>query len=366
MKTYLPIIIFFISPHYGNSQVNVVNGQKNAAAITKKRSELVFEKVKTFPNNTQVSIAIITNGTAAFYGIQRKNDTVRTINNYQSVFEIGSITKVFTSALLADLVLAKRIGLNNAIQDLVVFPLKAGKKITLKQLANHTSGLPRLPSNLNLFLVDQQNPYKEYDEKQLIEYLTQHTVLTAEPGTKYEYSNLGAGLLGYILCKRERSGYDRLLKTRIFSKYKMRSSTTHKQEVANRLVKGLDDQGKPVPNWDMNALVAAGGILSTVQDLSKFVLAQFNTTNKELALTRQPTFSVSQTMDIGLGWHIIKTRSNDTWTWHNGGTGGYSSSIAFDVKNKNAVIILSNVSAFNPDMGNIDKLCFELMKTLTD
>jgi CubicO group peptidase (beta-lactamase class C family) len=69
-------------------------------------------------------------------------------------------------------------------------------------------------------------------------------------------------------------------------------------------------------------------------------------------------------MDIGLGWHLLKSQSKNIWYWHNGGTGGYSSSMVFDEKTENGIIILSNVSAFNPNMGNIDKLCFELMKTL--
>jgi hypothetical protein len=69
-------------------------------------------------------------------------------------------------------------------------------------------------------------------------------------------------------------------------------------------------------------------------------------------------------MDIGLGWHILKSQAKNPWYWHNGAAGGYSSSIAIDVIAKNGIIILSNVSAFNPNMGNIDKLCFELMKTL--
>ena len=69
-------------------------------------------------------------------------------------------------------------------------------------------------------------------------------------------------------------------------------------------------------------------------------------------------------MSTGLGWHIIKSKSGTILNWHNGGTGGYSSSMAIDTKSKNGIIILSNVSAFNQNMGNIDKLCFELIETL--
>ncbi len=69
-------------------------------------------------------------------------------------------------------------------------------------------------------------------------------------------------------------------------------------------------------------------------------------------------------MDIALGWHVINTKSGDTWHWHNGGTGGYSSSMAMDVDKKQAVIVLSNLSAFHKLNKNIDPLCFELLKSL--
>ena len=146
----------------------------------------------------------------------------------------------------------------------------------------------------------------------------------------------------------------------------MTTTTTQRADVEKQLVRGLDVVGEVTSNWDLGALVSAGGILSTVEDLSKFGLAQFDPANKELELTRIPTFKIGETMDIGLGWHIIKAESGDTWHWHNGGTGGYTSSMALDVKRKNGVIILSNVSAFNKNMKKIDELCFELMKTLIE
>jgi len=111
-------------------------------------------------------------------------------------------------------------------------------------------------------------------------------------------------------------------------------------------------------------LAGAGAIFSTVEDLSQFAISQFEYKNKELELTKEKTFELNENTDIGLGWHILKNKSDNLWYWHNGGTGGYSSSMAIDVKTKNGIIILSNVSAFNPNMGNIDKLCFELMKPL--
>ncbi len=97
-----------------------------------------------------------------FYGIKRVNDSIITIDNHNSVSEIGSITKVFTSILLSNFVIDKKIELDDKINNYINISLKNNTKISFKQLANHTSGLPRLPSNLNLALVNPENPYQEY------------------------------------------------------------------------------------------------------------------------------------------------------------------------------------------------------------
>lgn len=108
-------------------------------------------------------------------------------------------------------------------------------------------------------------------------------------------------------------------------------------------------------------MCGAGGIVSITEDLSKFAYAQFDPKNKELALTRKPTFRINEDTAIGMCWHIIKSRNGKDLYWHNGGTGGYSSSMAVNVEEKTAVIILSNVASIN-DL--IDGLCFELMNEM--
>lgn len=352
----------FVEENFSETVINNLLIKNNI--ITKKQSEIIFKKSKVFPNQTQIAIAIIKNGNVSYYGIKRNNDTISIFDNHKSIFEIGSMTKVFTSTLLSSFVIENKIKLNDFINYYLNLSLNNNTKISFKELANHTSGLPRLPSNFDLAMVNSVNPYKEYNEEKLEEYLTNLLKLPQNSKEKYEYSNLGAGLIGYTLSKIENISYDNLLQTRVFSKYDMGNSTTNHNKVNGVYIKGLDDKGNEVSNWDFSVLVGAGGILSNTVDLSKFVVAQFDSSNKELELTREKTFEINENMDIGLGWHIIKSKSRNDWNWHNGGTGGYSSSMAIDTKNKNGIIILSNVSAFNPNMGNIDKLCFELMETI--
>jgi CubicO group peptidase (beta-lactamase class C family) len=325
-------------------------------------AEIIFSKSKDFPNNTQLSIALIQNGKTNYYGIIKENDTIKPNENQNKIFEIGSITKVFTSTILASLVIDKKLKLTDEINTYYSFPFKNNIKISFESLANHTSGLSRLPENIDLS--NESNPYKNYGKKEIEEYLENLLKLENETSKNYSYSNLGAGLLGYTLGLSQKMSFQKLLEKRVFDKYKMTNSFTTSQNLENRLVKGLDEKGMEVSNWDFDVLFGGGGILSTTEDLVKFVNAQINPKNTEFTLTRNPTFNINEEMKIGLGWHLLKTEKGYNWVWHNGGTGGYSSSIVFDVEKKNGIIILSNVSAFNTKMENIDNLSFELMKQI--
>jgi CubicO group peptidase (beta-lactamase class C family) len=172
------------------------------------------------------------------------------------------------------------------------------------------------------------------------------------------------GLLGYLLELQLDSTYEQLINSHVSIKYNMPNTTTNRLEVEKILVKGLDKNGDHTLNWDFKVLVGAGGVLSSVSDLSNFAQAHFDVKNKELSLTRKPTFTVDSTMKLGLGWHVLTSHSSNPWVWHNGGTRGYSSSMAINIGKKNAVIILSNVSTYHKQRGDIDSLCLELMKTL--
>ena len=456
--------------------------------ISEIQTTLIFKKSKDFPNNTQISFAFIDGDNVNYYGIKRQNDSILYLNNYQSIFEIGSITKLFTANLLAKSVINKKIKLNDYINDYLSVKFKNGKKISFKNLANHSSGLPRMPSNFEVEKLDSadvvkvrhilipykgslesskdvintrvsakkladsllakiksnnvkfesllnfssereisnefgeieftlfdgfatefrdfsfenevgsidvietafgfhileilakgekkklinlrnlpDNPYKYYDNYDLEDYLTNLLEIDKEAKGKFQYSNLGMGLLGYTLSHIYDLKYEELFKINIFSKYKMKNSTFKIELVDKKLVKGLDKNGRNTSNWDLSVLASAGGILSNVEDLAKFGVAHFDDSNTELKLSTKKTIKLDNQTDIGLGWHILNsTRSNNKWHWHNGATGGYSSSIVIDIKNKIGVVILSNVSAYNSFQGNINELCFELMKAFKD
>lgn len=323
--------------------------------------DIIFANAKDFPENTQLSIAIIKDGKSNFYGVHIANNKLIPAANENKVFEIGSLTKVFTSTVLAHLVEQGKIKLTDKIN--LYYPFLFTKKvdISFESLANHTSGLPRLPSNLEL--ADAVNPYKMYGVKELEDYLANRMILTKAENNLYEYSNLGAGLLGHTLSLSQKMTFEKLLQM-ILDKYKMNSSYTSCKNLESTLVKGLNEEGNVVSNWDFDVLMGGGGILSTTTDLVSFANAQFDENNKALALTRTQTAVVNEEMKIGLGWHLLKSEKGNDLIWHNGGTGGYSSSMVLDVQNKNGIIILSNVSGLSSQNEKIDEIGFALLKLM--
>lgn len=336
---------------------NTVNA---LSTYPKEISEIIFANVQNFPNNTQLSIAVISKDKVKYYGVIKTNDKLQEIENRNKVFEIGSITKVFTSTVLATLVNEGKIKLTDEINSFYpTLKFKNNIQLNFKDLANHTSGLPRLPDNLDLS--NQNNPYKDYGQNQIEHYLQDSLAIENTAQKKYAYSNLGAGLLGYTLGQSQGTSFQTLLQQKIFDQYQMKNSFVNSNNLADRLVKGQNAEGQIVPNWDFDVLFGAGGIISTTEDLAKFAQAQFDAKNTALALTRTPTFNINKDLKIGLAWHLLKSPNGKDVIWHNGGTGGYSSSMVVNVKDQSAVIVLSNLSAFHAKNNDIDKLSFELI-----
>ena len=274
-----------------------------------------------------------------------------------SIFEIGSVTKVFTATLLADMVERGEVSLTDPISKYlpktVKTPTREGKEITLLDLSTQTSGLPRLPTNFAP--KDPRNPYADYSVDQLYAFLSSYT-LTRGIGEKYEYSNLGVGLLGHILALRAGTDYETLVRTRICQPLKMSDTRiTLTPEMQARLTTGHDPMLKPVLNWDLPTLAGAGALRSTVNDMLKFVAANMGLTKSPLlAAMQRAQQSQRETgqadLTIGLNWHILKKFDSEI-IWHNGGTGGYHSFIGFDKKNRKGVVVLSNSANDIDDIG---------------
>lgn len=269
----------------------------------------------------------------------------------RTVFEIGSITKVFTALLLADTVEKGALRFDTPVSTLlppgVTMPENKQAPITLKDLSTHMSGLPRLPANM--VPADIGNPYADYDAAKLYAFLSSHEPLR-RPGAEYEYSNLGVGLLGHVLALQTGLSYEDLVTTRITAPLGMKDTAiTPRGDWAQRRATGHDIALEPVADWDFDALQGAGALRSTANDLLIFLAAAIGKATTPLASTFAALFATRQPLGNGnddqqaLGW-VISGKDDEQIIWHNGGTGGYRSFVGYRPSTGVGVVALSNTS----------------------
>jgi D-alanyl-D-alanine-carboxypeptidase/D-alanyl-D-alanine-endopeptidase len=295
------------------------------------------------------------------YGHLEKGDPRPLDGN--TVFEIGSVTKVFTSLLLADMVQRGEVALDDPaskyLPQSVKMPERNGRSITLVDLATHTSGLPQNPPNVDP--KDFANPYAHYSVDQLYQFLSTYQ-LTHDIGSHYEYSNLGSGLLGHLLARRAGTDYEKMVRSRISDPLDMNSTRiTLVPEMKARLAVGHNRQLDSVPNWDFLTLDGAVALHSTANDMLTLLAANLGYTKSPLASAmaamlnvRRPTGQAG--LEVALGWYAYKIDNREIID-KDGGTGGYNSFIGFDPRARIGVVVLSN--AHTPE--GVGDICLHLL-----
>lgn len=264
-----------------------------------------------------------------------------------TLFEIGSITKAFTGILLADAVLSEKASLDDSLDvHLSGFQIDQEsplRTITLKELATHTSGLPRIPANL-FEGADQDDPYAHYDSEKLILYLRTISTTDLKERGKLSYSNLGMGLLGHILERIHEKPYEQILDEKILSPLGMtntflqRTPDSIPESVKNSFATG-HTRRQETAHWHIDGLSAAGAIVSSSEDLAKFVRAHWSDTIPASLQKAIDLATETHAPGIGLGWFLSKNGLS-----HDGGTGGFRSEMRINPKTKSARIKLINNS----------------------
>jgi serine-type D-Ala-D-Ala carboxypeptidase/endopeptidase len=274
-----------------------------------------------------------------------------------TLFEIGSITKVFTALALMQLSEQKDLRLDDPIAKFLPPTVKTpefnGKAITLLTLATHTSSLPRLPDNFTP--ADNQNPYADYKVDQLYSFLSSYK-LPREIGSKYEYSNLGAGLLGHLLSLKADLDYETLISKQITQPLQMQDTRIHlTPDQTNRFATGHDRRNRAVPYWDLPTLTGAGSLRSSGNDLLKFLAANLDLNPSPINASLQKTHLIQRQIDspnmaIALGWHVFKLKGSEI-ICHEGGTGGFRSFIGFSKTQRLGIVVLGNSESDVSDLG---------------
>jgi len=266
-----------------------------------------------------------------------------------TLYEIGSVTKVFTATLLAEMVARGEVQLGDAVESLLPasasVPARNGIQISLEHLTTHSSGLPGNPP---LGMSDPLNPFASFTEQDLYAFLATY-VLPRDPGSAFEYSNLGVGLLGHALAHRLQLTYENALRTRILQPLGLTDTTiTLAPNQTARRVPGYAGV-VPRPPFQMASLAGAGVLLSTADDLLTFLEYQLGLRATALASVLQSTqtgrFSTPDpTLQFGLGWQVISSGSIHL-IMHDGATMGQTAFVAFNPGTGTGVVVLTNARA---------------------
>ena len=341
----LPIIIFF----FFISQVSF----SQTKSLPPEVITAVNQRIES-GTNPSIVIGLIDKDGPRYYSFGKKKKGGKKVNEH-SVYEIGSISKVFTGLLLADKVIKGELETDDPIENFLPSTLKVptyeGQSITLGNLSDHTSSLPRLPNNFSP--ADLNNPYADYSVEDMYAFLSSY-----EPerpiGSEYEYSNLAVGLLGHILALQSGKSYEDLLLSTIAVPLNMNETKiTLTKKMKKNLATG-HQQGVAVANWDLPTIAGAGGIRSTAHDMLIFLAANLqlfdHPLKKAMMLSHLPRHDKAGKVRVGLGWHISEGTDGDV-LWHNGATGGYTAFTGFIKEKELGVVVLTNSTENVDDIG---------------
>jgi len=349
------------------------------------------------PDESGLVVGVLQGGRSSVYGYGLAGDTGQP--GGETVYEIGSISKVITASALATVVHDGLLELDQPVCDLVPALANLPSEITLLSLATHTSGLPKMSADVLPKMVrNWSNPYVDYSTQNMLRYLSR-----IRPGRlrkqmgKSEYSNLGIGLLGYILSQQLGASYEQVVVRRICKPLEMTDTRVKLSPgMKKRLAPPRLANGKLASNWDMPAFEGAGGIRSTTNDLIRFLQANMGQPDLPLTSvlqachkTRKQEFvpiNPLQTLisrstgseryfneyrqSIGLGWIMGRLLADGSLMhWHHGATGGYRAFVGF-VKSLGAgVVVLANTRPSTRDLflslTATDILGFEMLEALS-
>jgi CubicO group peptidase (beta-lactamase class C family) len=280
-----------------------------------------------------------------------------------TAFEIGSVTKTMTAALLAEYIARSEITLDDPIAKLLPagtsVPSLNGHEITIGQIVTHTSGLPALPARYHP--ADMNNPYADATERDLLDALAA-TRLTREPGSQWEYSNFAMMVLSYALAKRSGTDYETLLRDRLLAPLGMNETYITKRPPQVHLAQGHLSTGSPAIPWDFHRdMAGVGGVRATLPDMLRYLEGELGTRGSAitpaLARTQEQVANVSG-HSMAMNWNLAAMNGH-TFVFHEGGTGGYSSFAGFDRTFKRAVVLLSDTALTS--VGGLGQLGLHLL-----
>lgn len=272
----------------------------------------------------------------------------------ETAFEIGSIAKTMTAALLADLILQGKASLDEPLEDLLPQGVRVPRfdelPILLRHVVTHTSGLPRLPPAMEIR--DPSDPYASLDVETLLGSL-EGLELSRAPGAEYEYSNYATMILSHAIARRAGVPFETLIQDRLFTPLGMKGTHLGAPPPGVRAAQGHDPNGREVPAWNIAPeLSGVGGVRATLDDMVAYVEAHLGMVDAPIVEALRHTHAaVKETPPrLAMNWLLARISRGEILA-HEGGTGGFSSLIAIDPRAERGVIVLSDTSV--PSLGDV-------------
>lgn len=342
------------------------------AADAKATADALFQPLIAQDKCVGVSVGVIRGDVREYFGYGETGQHTDKTPGADTLFEIGSITKTFVGLMLAQMIDEGLVQLDAPIRTYLPegtkVPAYGDREILVVDLATHTSGLPRNPGGMwdikrIRSLDDIFNPFVKYTPDRLYAFLAGYTLKYA-PGTRYVYSNLGAGLLGHALSLKAGQPFDEMVVARVCDPLGLNDTrVTLTPDQRARVAPGYLQIAEapyfanPFPSSyaPLPALGGAGSLRSTARDMLTYLAANLGLVEtpwpKAVAMTHAPQFTVNDKMQLGLFWHIYALKGFDEPLYeHTGRTGGYFSYAGFFEKRRIGVVVLSNgiVSVSDP------------------
>src|SRR5438067_2424973 len=315
--------------------------------------QIVAQKVqKILPENGKgggVAVAVRMNGTTSFFNYGFANNAQNRRVTEDSIFNLGSVGKVFATTLLAQAVKQGELSLDDPVAKYVTELQRGGdiRSVTLGQLASHTSGLPRVPQQYEHW------HRGKYTWPDFVRFLNSWKADPKhEPGKQYLYSNAAMVLLRVALERRFNTRFAALIHERITGPLGMNSTALPlPRDLLGRAVQGYGPMGKPLgkPGEESGTFQwsGAGQIYSSARDMASFLAANMDELSDHrpmenaMALAQQPVFTVNPHFRQALAWQDV-TSGNLTIMDKNGGLPNTSTYIGFTPQRKIGIVILVN------------------------
>lgn len=329
--------------------------------------QILVEETNNLPNKGQFAIAMIDGDVVEYYGFKKNGEKIVKEDNASKQFSLANLSTIFTSTALANAAVNKGVDITSMVNKYYDFPLHNNTEMSFIKLANQSAFVPMLPPVSDEALKSEDDYLGNFSNVQLEDYLKNDIVLDSIDATKRQsFSFLGYAILGNTLSKIYDQPFSKIIKEVVFEKYNMHNSSMDIPKKKKNLIKGIRMDNKEMYPPKIEALLPSSGGVTTVEDLSKFVQAQFDKEDKVLQLTQKPTLIVAQNYWIGLGWKIGSPfNSPNPLYFTRGIDGGYSNYVAFDPISKKGVVILSNSSS-EEALTTLDELSYKLVVKLLE